>query len=42
MVGPEGDTVRPMVSTEPPGKAVIFSDGAIADTPDQQVRVIPL
>jgi hypothetical protein len=34
MVGPEGETVRPMVSTEPPGKAVIFSDGAIADSQD--------
>lgn len=34
MVGPEGDAVRPMVSTEPPGKAVIFSDGAIADAQD--------
>ncbi len=32
MVGPEGDSVQPMVSTEPPGRAVVFSDGAIADS----------
>jgi hypothetical protein len=35
--GPEGDGPRnQMVSTEPPGKAVIFSDGAIADS--SQIR----
>ena len=33
LAGPEGDGPRnQMVSTEPPGKAIIFSDGAISDS----------